>query len=373
MGKHSQLESESLDAVDAILRQAIVDHAFPGAAYGVLVHGDVVATRGLGQFTYDADSPQIKPDTIFDIASVSKVVATTSMAMRLWELGKLNLDAPISIWLPEFVERFASDELAAREHVTVRMLLTHSSGLPAYARLFAAFPTAQALFQACLRTPLEAAPGEVAVYSDIGFILLGRLLERIAGEMLDTFCQREIFAPLRMSHTLYRPPEELKASIPPSGIDDTFRHRLIQGEVHDENCWQMGGISGHAGLFSNVPDLLKLADCILNGGAPVFQLATMQTFLSGDATVPGSSRALGWDTPSQPSSSGKYFSPRSVGHLGYTGTSLWIDCEQQLAVVLLTNRTFPGNGPAGVSMAIQQVRPAFHNAVMEALEMKRNL
>ncbi len=361
-----------LSLADAVLQQAISDHAFPGAAFGVLLRGQMLATRGLGRFTYEQDARRVAPETIFDIASVSKVVATTAMAMRLWELGYLDLDKPISVWLLEFVDReflgeISDSDLAARQHVTVRMLLTHSSGLPAYARLYAGFPTAHALFQACLRMPLEATPGTRAVYSDIGFILLGQLLERIAGEMLDVFCKREIFAPLRMTQTMYRPPEELRNSIPPTSADDVFRHRMIQGEVNDENCWQLGGISGHAGVFSNVPDLLRFADCILSGGAPIFQSETVQTFLSENATIPGSSRTLGWDITSQPSSSVRYFSPRSAGHLGYTGTSLWLDFEKQLAIVLLTNRTYPGTVSLGISKAIQQVRPAFHDAVVEAL------
>lgn len=365
------MDSEKqLEAAEAVLQQAISERAFPGAAYGVLLHGQVQTVRGLGRFTYEDGAQRVVPETIFDIASVSKVVATTSMAMRLWELRQLDLDDPISAWLPEFIDGFDGEDLAARQRVTVRMLLTHSSGLPAYARLFAECATAQALFEACLHLPLEAAPGTRAVYSDIGFILLGRLLERIAGEMLDSFCRREIFAPLRMTHTMFRPPVELRDSIPPTSLDDGFRRRLVQGEVHDENCWQMGGISGHAGLFSNVPDLLKFADCMLSGGTPIFQLETVQTFLSGEASIPGSSRALGWDTPSQPSSSGRYFSPRSAGHLGYTGTSLWMDFEKELAIVLLTNRTFPGNKSSGISKAIQQVRPAFHDAVIEAFGLE---
>ncbi len=385
MGNRSLSDSSllPLPAADAVLLQAISEHAFPGAAYGVWLRGNVVAMAAVGRFTYAPDAPPMQPETIFDLASVSKVVATTSLAMRLWERGQLDLEQPIFRWLPEFVAIPDATHIAERQRVTTRMLLAHASGLPAYARLFEQCDTAASLLDACLRMPLEAPPGTRAVYSDIGFILLGQLLERIAGETLDVFCQREIFAPLGMTHTAFCPPAAWKAAIPPTQIDTTLRPRALQGEVQDENCWRMGGISGHAGVFSNVPDLLRFAACILHGGAamsdapmdgtPIFLPETVQLFTTRDATVAGSSRALGWDTPSQPSSSGQYLSSHSAGHLGYTGTSLWLDFEKQLAVALLTNRTYPGNDPAngsgGISQAIQKARPRFHDALLRELRL----
>ena len=333
------------------------------------MHGHVVGTGAAGGFTDQADAPRMLPETVFDIASVSKVVATTSMTMLLHQRGQLDLDQPIAHWLPEFVSLADPAASSERQRVTVRMLLAHSSGLPAYARLWELFAPPESPLHVCLRMPLEAVPGARAVYSDIGFILLGALLERIAGEPLDAFGQREIFMPLGMAHTCFRPPAAWKRAIPPTQIDDTLRNAVIQGAVHDANCWLLGGVSGHAGVFSNAPDLLRFAACILRGGAPIFQAETVRYFTTRDASVPGSSRALGWDTPSQPSSSGIYFSAHSAGHLGYTGTSLWLDFEKQLAVVLLTNRTYPGNGPAGISNAIQSVRPRFHDAVLESLRL----
>ncbi len=378
MGNRSLSDSSllPLPAADAVLLQAISGHAFPGAAYGVWLRGNIVAMAAVGRFTYAPDAPLVQPETVFDLASVSKVVATTSLAMRLWERGQLDLEQPISRWLPEFIAIPDATHVAERQRVTARMLLAHASGLPAHARLFEQCDTAASLLDACLRMPLEAPPGTRAMYSDIGFILLGQLLERITGETLDTFCQREIFAPLGMTHTTFCPPAAWKAAIPPTQIDTKLRHRVLQGEVQDENCWRMGGISGHAGVFSNVPDLLRFAACILHGGAamddaPVFLPETIQRFTTRDAIVAGSSRALGWDTPSQPSSSGQYLSSHSAGHLGYTGTSLWLDFEKQLAVALLTNRTYPGNdpanGPDGISQAIQQARPRFHDALLREM------
>jgi CubicO group peptidase (beta-lactamase class C family) len=211
---------------------------------------------------------------------------------------------------------------------------------------------------------LTADPGTRAEYSDIGFFILGVALERLADESLDAFCQREIFGPLGMSHTTYNPALTQRSNIPPTVDDWTLRNRIIQGEVHDENASALGGVAGHAGLFANAEDLAIFAEAMLNGGAPILRPATIQLFTQRESTPPGTSRALGWDTPSPPSQSGKYFSPRSYGHLGYTGTSLWIDPERQLSVTLLTNRTWPDRA----SQAIKEVRHRFHDAIVEALE-----
>jgi len=189
------------------------------------------------------------------------------------------------------------------------------------------------------------------------------LLERISGESLDSFCSREIFALLGMRSTCFRPNPELRSSIPPTRNDQDFRHRVVQGEVHDENASVMGGISGHAGLFSNTTDLMRFSASMLGLGTQLFRDETIDRFTRWRTTPSGTSRALGWDTPSSPSQSGKHFSPRSFGHLGYTGTSLWIDAERNIAIALLTNRTWPGNQ----SQLIKQVRPAFHDAVMEEM------
>ena len=244
--------------------------------------------------------------------------------------------------------------------MTLRMLLAHSSGLPGYARLFEVARDREALLHACLRLPLEAAPGSRAEYSDPGFILLGRALEVIAGESLEDFCSREVFSPLGMTSTCFRPPADWRSAIPPTEEDLTFRHRIIQGEVQDENCFVLGGAGGHAGLFSNALDPLLYAQSLFDG--QLFTPETIRLFTTR-ALPADSSRALGWDTPSQPSSSGRFFSRHSAGHLGYAGTSLWIDFERQLAVVLLTNRTWPHRQ----SQAIRTIRPAFHDAVLKTL------
>jgi CubicO group peptidase (beta-lactamase class C family) len=342
----------------AILQQAIAERAFPGCAVSLLHRGGLVALKGLGRFTYEPNSPAVEAGTIFDLASVSKVVATTPMAMLLYERGQLDLEAPVTSLLPEF----AGDD-PRRDHVTVRMLLAHSSGLPAYERLFERARTREELIHAALSTPLTAEPGTRAEYSDIGFILMGELLARLADEPLDRFCQREVFGPLGMARTCFCPPAAWRAQIPPTVDDRTFRHRVVQGEVHDENASVMGGVAGHAGVFAPAADVAIFAHAMLNGGRPILRPATLALFTRRQTSPAGTSRALGWDTPSQPSQSGRHLSSSSFGHLGYTGTSLWMDPELQLAVTLLTNRTWPDHS----NQTIKQVRPSFHDAVVEAL------
>jgi CubicO group peptidase (beta-lactamase class C family) len=222
---------------------------------------------------------------------------------------------------------------------------------------------------------LTADPGTRAEYSDIGFIILGLALERIAGEPLDTFCRREIFRPLGMSNTTFNPPRELRTKIPPTADEregdaspakprSTFRKRIIQGEVQDENALVLGGVAGHAGLFSTAEDVARFAHVMLLGGGIILRAETAALFSQRESTPAGTSRALGWDTPSSPSQSGTHFGPRAYGHLGYTGTSLWIDPDRQLSITLLTNRTWPDCS----NQAIKQVRPRIHDAVIESVQ-----
>jgi CubicO group peptidase (beta-lactamase class C family) len=356
--------SEDQDNVFAsaflVLREAIAERAFPAASVAVAVQGRLVASKAFGRFTYEAESPEPRPTTLFDLASLTKVVATTPMAMLLYQRGLLDLDAAVAAVVPEFVTDAKRDP--RRRDVTFRMLLTHSSGLPAYEKLFLQARTRDELLHHAFITPLAADPGVRAEYSDTGFILLGIALERIADESLDRFCQRELFAPLGMTHTAFNPPSEIRAQIPPTADDRDFRHRIIQGEVQDENASVLGGVAGHAGVFSTTADLAQFAHAMISPGAFI-RRETIALFTQRESAPAGTSRALGWDTPSAPSQSGKYFGPRSFGHLGYTGTSLWIDPDRQLSITLLTNRTWRDCS----NQAIKQVRPRFHDAVIEAL------
>jgi serine-type D-Ala-D-Ala carboxypeptidase len=385
------------------LRDAIAGRAFPAASVSVTHRDRLVALKAFGHFTYEVDPAaetalkgappsscslrqgkdfDVKPTTLFDIASVTKAVATTTMAMILYERGLLELEAPVIGIVPEFMADDCGDPDPRRGNVTFRMLLAHSSGLPAYEKLFLGAHTRADLLRAAFTTSLSTDPGTHAEYSDIGFILLGAALERIAGESLDTFCQREIFGPVAVANTTFNPPASIRPEIPPTADErtevenpqlptasppgsgrSTFRKRIIQGEVQDENAYVLGGVAGHAGLFSTAEDLARFAHVMVNEGSPILRPETVQLFTRREPAPPGTSRALGWDTPSAPSQSGKYLSPRSFGHLGYTGTSLWIDPDRQLSITLLTNRTWPDCA----NQAIRQVRIAFHDAAVEAL------
>ena len=348
-----------------LLQQAIQEAVFPGASLAVVYRGELVVWRAFGRFTYAPDSPCVTPTTVFDLASVTKVVATTTMAMILYERGVLTLDQPVVEILPAFA--LGEDGSPARDprrrEVSVRMLLAHSSGLADYAKFFLRAGTRSELIRLACAAPLSEPPMQRACYSDIGFIVLGELLARLAGEGLDRFCQREVFTPLRMNTARYCPPAEWKSEIPPTVDDQEFRLRVVQGEVHDENAFVMGGVSGHAGLFANAFDVALFAHAMLCGGSPVVSPATIRLFTTRQSAPPGTSRALGWDTPSTPSQSGKYFSPASFGHLGYTGTSLWCDPERLSAVVLLTNRTWSDHR----TPEIKRLRPLVHDAVLESL------
>lgn len=385
-------------AAFSIIEGAIRERAFPAASVAVTQSGKLVALKAFGRFVYedgpkgapvlpdfgrsgdfDNHNPEVTPTTPFDVASLTKPVATTTMAAILYEQGLLELEAPILDLVPEFLVDSCGEADDRRRKVTFRQLLTHSSGLPAYEKLFLNAETGDELLRAAFTMPLSANPGTRAEYSDIGFIILGVALERIAQRALDVFCQKEVFSPLGMANTMFNPPGDKRVQIPPTADErepeqgarasgretprSTFRHQIIQGEVQDENASVMGGVAGHAGLFSNAEDLARFGQIMLNGGAPILRQETVSLFTHHESAPAGTSRALGWDTPSSPSQSGKYFGPRSYGHLGYTGTSLWIDPDRQLSVVLLTNRTWPDCS----NQAIKQVRPEFHDAIVEAL------
>ncbi|HKH98120.1 MAG TPA: serine hydrolase domain-containing protein [Candidatus Sulfotelmatobacter sp.] len=353
--------------------------AFPAASIAITQAGKLVALKSFGHFTYvenpeaapafshslrEAGDFHVSPTTLFDLASVTKVVGATTISAILYERGILELDAPVGGTLPEFLADSSGEPDPRRRDVTFRMLLAHSSGLPPYEKLFLRARSRDDLLRAAFTVPLSADPGTRAEYSDIGFIILGAALERLAQEPLDVFCQREIFGPLAMAHTTFKPPAELRPQIPPTADDRAFRKRIIQGEVQDENAFVLGGVAGHAGLFSTAEDLARFAHAMLQGGRPILRPETITLFTRREPAPPGTSRALGWDTPSAPSQSGKHFSPASFGHLGYTGTSLWIDPERRLSITLLTNRTWPDC----TNQAVKQVRPNFHDAVVEAIE-----
>jgi CubicO group peptidase (beta-lactamase class C family) len=369
MGNFEPFSGEAFGGPLHILKRGVQERSFPGAVLA-LGHRRRLAILPVGNLSYADDSAPVAEDTIYDLASLTKVVATTTAAMILSDRHLLEIDRPIAAYLHDFALPFelATGPLwAAREEVTVRHLLAHTSGLPAYEQFFLRARKKSHVIEEAMALPLEEPPGHKVVYSDVGFILLGEILERVARTPLGAFCRKEIFEPLGMASTCFNPPSDFHPRIAPTEQDDTFRHRLICGEVHDENAWVMGGVAGHAGLFGTAGDLAAFSQFMLDGGRfderQLIRPETIQEFTRACPVREGFPRGLGWDKPSPPSSCGRYFAERSYGHLGYTGTSIWIDPEKQLFVVLLTNRVHPTRA----NQAIQQLRPAVHDAVVEAL------
>jgi CubicO group peptidase (beta-lactamase class C family) len=292
--------------------------------------------KGYGTIDTVKASAPVDENTIYDMASLTKVVATTTAAMILEEQGLLDLDRTVASYLPEFN---APDKAA----ITVRMLITHRGGLEAFAPLYREFKGREQYLAQINTRPLKSQPGTATVYSDWDLILLQLVIERLTSQTLDQFVAEKVFTPLGMTGTMFNPDSlTLFARIAPTEID-SVRGGLVRGKVHDENAWAIGGVSGHAGLFSTARDLTVFAQMLLNGGeynaVRIARPATIARWTAPQSRT--SSRALGWDTPSKGSSAGNYFSPRSFGHTGFTGTSIWIDPEKNLFVILLTNRVNP--------------------------------
>jgi beta-glucosidase-like glycosyl hydrolase/uncharacterized protein YbbC (DUF1343 family)/CubicO group peptidase (beta-lactamase class C family) len=349
-----------LAEVDRVVEQAVADRAFPGAVVAIGHRGRLAHLKGYGRHSYEAGAAAMATDTIFDLASLTKVVATTTVAMTLVDEGRLDLDARVDSFLPRFVG-------PNKDRVTVRHLLTHSAGIDWWAPLYKDTSGLPAYVQRICAMPLVSEPGTVTKYSDLGIILLGEILERAAGKPLETLVRERVTVPLGMCDTLYRPGPELLSRIPPTEVD-AWRGCLVHGEVHDENAFAIGGAAPHAGLFSTAPDLARFAQMLLWSGVydhrRVVSRRTVDAFTRRSTLPPGTDRALGWDTRSaKGSSAGTLFSPTSFGHTGFTGTSLWIDPERELFVILLTNRVHPTRE----NNAIRKVRPALADAVVRAL------
>jgi len=352
-----------LAAVVAYLRAEVDSGAFPGAVLAVGRHGRLALLAPVGHYGTDDPRP-VEAGTIYDLASLTKVVALTTACMLLVDAGKLALDAPVARYVPEF-------RGPGKDAVTIRHLLTHSSGLPDWRPLFREAATRDAALALVDTTPLESPPGTRFVYSDLGAMVLMQVVERLAGESLDSLAATRIFAPLGMVATRYLPPPDWRPLIAPTEYDTAFRHRMLRGEVHDENAARLGGVSGHAGLFSNALDLSRFAAVLLNGGAwdslALVRAETVAEFTRRQDLPPGSTRALGWDTPDEPpdstSSAGAKLSPQAFGHTGFTGTSMWLDPDRDLFIILLTNRVNPSRS----NTAIRRVRHHAADLVVDAL------
>jgi CubicO group peptidase (beta-lactamase class C family) len=340
-----------------VVQRGIDARAFPAAVVEVGTRTEVLWRQAFGRLDYDPDSDATRVETIFDLASLTKVIATTSLVMNLVERGTLALHHPIRQWIPDWRGH-------DREHVTVRSLLTHSSGLTAWLPFYRDHTGRQEFQHAICSLPLEYPPDTQAIYSDLGFILLGFIVED-AGEQPFHAQATQLLRTLTAAPLMFNPPPHLRRSIAPTE-NDPWRGRHLVGEVHDENCWALGGAAGHAGLFGTaeaVGDVARAMLAALNGtDARIAGADTVRLFVTRGGATTGS-RALGWDTMLPTSSCGTAMSSSAFGHTGFTGTTMWIDPEREVYVVLLTNRV----NPTRENTAIQQIRPLVHDAVMSAL------
>jgi CubicO group peptidase (beta-lactamase class C family) len=354
-------DSTRLAATVAYLTAEVDSGAFPGAVLAVGRHGRLALLAAVGHYGVEDRRP-VEPGTLYDIASLTKVVGLTTACMLLVDRGQLALDAPVQRYVPAF-------QGPGKDRVTIRELLTHTAGLAADLPLYQTTSTRAAALALVDTAPLTSPPGQGYVYSDLSAIVLMQVVERLTGESLDRFLAERVFGPLGMRATRFQPPEAWRDRIAPTENDTVFRHRLLRGEVHDESAARLGGVSGNAGLFSNAPDLSRFAALLLNGGAwdalELIRSETVAQFVERQGLPPGSTRALGWDTPADSgySSAGAKLSRRAFGHTGFTGTSLWLDPDRDLFVILLTNRVHPTRA----NPAILHVRPHVADLVVDAL------
>ncbi len=351
----ARMSADSLARIDAAIRRAIDAGVFTSAAVAVGRRGKLVKLTGYGRV---AGQPLDPEATLFDLASLSKVVGTTAAAMALVDDRQLPLNAPVRRYVPQFRGGDKGD-------VTIRHLLTHTSGLPAGADLYSGTRSPETALLRVFRTPLAYAPGAKMEYSDFGMITMAEVVRRRADAPMDQFLARRVFGPLGMESTQYDPPVALVQPVTVASALRSRRPYVIRGVVHDENAFRLGGVAGHAGLFSTAYDVAVFAQAMLNGGAygarRVWSPAVVRQF-AADQGLPGR-RGLGWDKPGPRSSAGDYISSTSYGHLGFTGTSIWIDPQRDLFVVLLTNRTFD----RGTSEQIYAVRQAVNTAAVRAI------
>jgi CubicO group peptidase (beta-lactamase class C family) len=325
------MSADRLETIDRIVKRGMTAGGYPGAAVVVGRRGYSVFEKGYGRLGWTSGSNAVVPDeSIYDLASLTKVVGTATAAMILFDEGRLDIEAPVSKYLPEFAG-------TNKDAVTIRHLLTHTSGLPAGKDLRRLAENARHARSIVLSTPLVCKPGACQVYSDLGPNVLAFAIEEITGQGIDTFLEERVFTPLGMNDTHFRPDPAQRDRIAPTEVSSP-RGYPVRGEVHDENAWALGGVAGHAGLFSTAADLSLFAQMMLNRGTYNGVRIVSDSAVTRFTTRTTGTRALGWDTSSGEGSAGVHMSERAYGHTGFTGTSLWIDPDRDLFVVLLTNR-----------------------------------
>lgn len=326
------MSAARLETIDRVVKRGIEAGGYPGAAVVVGRKGAAVVEKGYGTLDWSGKAPVVPASSIYDLASLTKVVGTTMAAMILYDEGKLELDVPVKKYVPAFSG-------GLKDQVTIQQLLTHRSGLPAGRDLWRIARTPAQARQAVINTKLSYKPGARYVYSDLGADMLGFVVEAISGEQLDSFLSERVFVPLGMDDTGFRPADSLRYRTAPTELAPP-RGYPLRGEVHDENAHALGGVAGHAGLFSTAADLSIFAQMMLNGGVyngvRVVSEETVRLFTTRTGT--SDTRALGWDTADGGTGAGSYLSNHAFGHTGYTGTSMWVDPDREMFVILLTNR-----------------------------------
>lgn len=345
--------------VDELINNAIGEKIFPGAVLLIWQNGEILHEKPYGNFTYELNAPEVTTSTIFDLASLTKVIATTTAVMICVDRKLISLDDKVVSYIPEFGAN-------SKSNITIRNLLLHNSGLAAWKKFYGRGLDQEAVLAEIYKSRLEFETDTKMVYSDLGIITLGKIIEKVSGLTLDEFSKKEIFEPLDMNSTYFNPDDSIKKFCAPTEVDTYWRNKLLQGDVHDETAAMLGKVAGHAGLFSTAQDLAKFMSMIMNKGVyndkRMIKEEIVELFTKKQSTQ--SSRALGWDTKSEKgSSAGDLFSAGSFGHTGFTGTSIWADPERNLFVVFLTNRVYPSRE----NTKIISFRPKLHNLIIEVM------
>jgi CubicO group peptidase (beta-lactamase class C family) len=357
--------SYNFNNVDNLINKAIENKVFPGATLIIGNQYDIIYAKAYGRYTYDSDSKLVSIYTIYDLASLTKVIATTTAIMKLYEENKLSLDDKVITYFPEFNNN-------GKEKITIQNLLLHNSGLQDLIRFYKIYSSREQALDAIFNSVPVYETGTKFLYSDLNAILLGLIVEKVSGLSFDEYCKQNIFQPLKMYYTFFNPNSDLKEFIAPTEIDSYWRNRLLQGEVHDESASFLGGVAGNAGLFSNAPDLYKFMKMMLNKGKLdsnfiYLKEETVNTFTHRYEEPYLNTRALGWDTKPLPQKyrpqCGELFSENSFGHTGFTGTSIWCDKDKNLIIIFLSNRVYPTRN----NYQIMDFRPELHNAIVNEI------
>lgn len=358
------LKRDSLMQIDQVMNDAIFDSTFPGGVVAVVKDGVIAYRKAFGYHTYDK-LEKVRETDIYDLASLTKILATTTSVMKLVDEGQLKLSDPVS----KYVKEFNTEQ---KQGITIRNLLLHNSGLPPFRVYVDSLKTEEEIIQAIKNEPLVNEPGEKYVYSDLGFILLGEIVEQITGSSLDKYVRKTFFYPMGMGSTFFNPKNVgnwISDKIPPTEIDTVYRNKEIRAEAHDERAWYLNGVAGHAGLFSSAHDLAAYAQMLMSGGSyggrNFISPETVSMFTKRQSKI--SDRGYGFDHKSEGfSSAGTLASSATFGHTGFTGTSMWIDPEKNVGIIILTNRTYPYRSYGGnISRVRAKVADIVISSIME--------